>query len=316
MAILIKDDLYKSYNSKQKKESVYEDFDLNGKRIIVVTGFSGDNSIDRDKEIIDQTKWRPASYDINKVKFMPFHEYNKVPVGRHRWIKAFPNKTNATATKFQAQFGPHEFGLAFGELYLDGIMDSFSEGFEAFKWITPSEKSVDWVRTYIDQERYEISIVTIPANVNARVADMSKAFDEVIESKDETKAVIKQYLFEENNDGIWIEKQESYTIKQMADPDDISSIWKKAIEIKEIQKKTGSGYVVICIDRIEVSQTDPESPMWEMRGLKRKDKDTIDASEYDDDHEIEIELDDDLEIEIIQDEEIEVDLETLVEIGD
>jgi len=213
MAIKVSDDIYKSYSSKQKKEAVYETTDSNGKRIIVVTGFSGDNSVDRDNEIIDQTKWRPESYNIDLVKFMPFHEYNKMPVGKHWWIKPDPNKKDATATKFRAQFGPHEFGLAFGELYLDNIMNSFSEGFRAFKWITPDEKHVEWSRTYIDQVRLEISIVTIPANVNARIDDMEKAFDEVMLSKEETKAVIKEYLFEENEQGLWVEK------------DNINKIW-------------------------------------------------------------------------------------------
>ncbi len=203
MAIMVSDNIYKSYLSKQKKEAVYETNDSNGKRIIVVTGFSGDNSIDRDDEIIDQTKWRPESYNIDLVKFMPFHEYNKMPVGKHWWIKPDPNKKEATATKFRAQFGPHEFGLAFGELYLDNIMNSFSEGFRAFKWITPNEKGT---RTYVDQVRLEISIVTIPANANARIDDMGKAFDEVMLSKDETKAVIKEYLFEETEEGLWVEK--------------------------------------------------------------------------------------------------------------
>jgi hypothetical protein len=256
MAILITDDKYKSYNCKQKKESVYEEFDHNGKRIIVVTGFSGDNSIDRDKEIIDQTKWRPESYNSRIVKFMPFHEYNKVPVGLHRWIKAFPDRKNATATKFQAQFGPHEFGLAFGELYLDGIMDSFSEGFEAFKWITPNEKSVDWVRTYIDQERYEISVVTIPANKNAVVDDIEKAFDEVSQNKDETKAVIKQYLtFEMGDNGIIVEKTDSYTIKNIELESRITLLEQEIEKLKTNQEHDASEYtgeIEIDLDSIEV----------------------------------------------------------------
>jgi len=206
MAIELANGIYKSYLTKQKKEAVYETTDQKGNRIIVVTAFSGDNSIDRDEEIIDQTKWRPESYDTNLVKFMPFHEYNKFPLGKHWWIKPDPNKKEATATKFRAQFGPHEFGIAFGELYLDGIMDSFSEGFKAFKWIAPNEKDVQWSRTYVDQVRLEISAVTIPANKNARIDDMEKAFDEVMLSKEETKAVIKEYLFEEDENGLWIEK--------------------------------------------------------------------------------------------------------------
>ena len=206
MAIELADGIYKSYLTRKKREAVYETADPKGNRIIVATGFSGDNSIDRDEEIVDQTKWRSESYDINLVKFMPFHEYNKFPLGKHWWIKPDPNKKDATATKFRAQFGPHEFGIAFGELYLDGIMDSFSEGFKAFKWITPNEKSAQWSRTFVDQIRLEISAVTIPANKNARIDDMEKAFDEVMLSKEETKAVIKEYLFEEDENGLWVEK--------------------------------------------------------------------------------------------------------------
>jgi len=287
MAILITDDKYKSYNCKQKKESVYEDFDQNGKRIIVVTGFSGDNSIDRDKEIIDQTKWRPSSYDVKRVKFMPFHEYKNVPVGRQRWIKPFPSKKDATATKFQAQFGPHEFGLAFGELYLDGIMDSFSEGFEAFKWITPNEKSADWVRTYIDQERYEISIVTIPANANARVEEIEKAFDEVVENKEETKAVIKQYLtFEMGDNGIIVEKRDSYTIKAVELESRIILLEQEIKTLKETNTIDASEFEDDTID-IELIELDDQENVFEIIDLDDQDSDTI-----------------------------EVDLETLVEFGD
>ena len=215
MAIEVTDGIYKSYQSKQKQEAVYEEKDANGKRIIVVNGFSGDNSIDLDDEIIDQTKWRSDSYVTKLVKFMPFHEYKSFTLGQHRWIKPFPNKKDATATKFQAQFGPHEFGIAFGELYLNGDMDSFSEGFKAFKWETPTEKGAVYSRKYIDQLRIEISAVSIPANRNARIDDMIKAFDQVNRSAEETKAVIKQYLFEESESGLLVEKViERYTVKE------------------------------------------------------------------------------------------------------
>jgi len=216
MAIELIDGVYKSYQSKQKQEAVYEENNANGKRIIVVNAFSGDDSIDLDDEIIDQTKWRSDSYLTKLVKFMPFHEYKSMTLGQHRWIKPFPNKKDATATKFQAQFGPHEFGIAFGELYLNGDMDSFSEGFKAFKWENPTEKGAQYSRKYIDQLRIEISAVSIPANRNARLDDMIKAFDQVNLSASETKAVIKEYLFEKSESGLLVEKGiEYYTIKDI-----------------------------------------------------------------------------------------------------
>jgi len=196
--------------------SVQEAKDDQDRRIIVVTGFASTNDVDLDDEIIDQTKWRPESFDAKLVKFLSHHAYYDDPIGKMWWIKADPSKKEATRTKFRAQYGPNAFGIGFGELYLDNLMDSFSVGFKAYDWLDPKPDEQRKIRRiFVDQLLLEISAVNVPANRSARVDDMEKALKESRESANEIKAIVREYIesgsvIQKSDDGI-------YTVKQGSD---------------------------------------------------------------------------------------------------
>jgi hypothetical protein len=116
----------------------------------------------------------------------------------------------------RGRFGPQLHGLAVGELYEQGDMDSFSVGFKWFKRIFDDQ--ADGVKKpfyeYIDQELYEYSAVNIPANPEATIA-MEKMINDAGDIKD-LKAIIKGFM---KDDQPQPKQRDSYIIKSIYDQD-------------------------------------------------------------------------------------------------
>lgn len=249
-----------------------------GKPIIEFEAWVSTEAIDRDGEIIRASGWRKPS--LGRCKLLLFHDYHELAIGKPYWTK--PKEEGGKKGLYsKGRFGPQLHGLAVGELYMQGDMDSFSVGFNWFKRTFDSE--ADGIKNpfyeYLDQEIYEYSAVNIPSNYEATIAMLNSSAD----LKD-MMAIIKGISKQPD---IIPQKRDSYIIKENLE-------MKKAIEqFSETNKRMLD--LIAKLDQANIT----------------------DASEYDDDT-IEIELDDQDDIEIELDDQdsdtIEVDLETLVEI--
>jgi len=226
--------------------------ELNGKPIIEFEAWVSTEDIDRDGEILRMAGWRKPS--LQKAKFLLFHDSWELPIGMPYWTRA----KEADGTKglySKGRFGPQLHGLAVGELYEQGDMDSFSVGFKWFKRTFDAEADGQKkpFYEYIDMELYEYSAVNIASNSQAVLA-VEQMINDAGDIKDMV-AVIKGFLKQAEQPPI--RQRESYIIKSVYD--------------------SGMSVLNAKIDELMI---------------KLGDK-TRDASEFDDDDEIVITIEDD-----------------------
>lgn len=150
--------------------------DLNGQPIIEFEAWVSTEAIDRDGEIIRADGWRKPS--LQSAKFLLFHNQLDLAIGKSYWTRSKEDdSTKGLYTR--GRFGPQPAGLAIGELYLNGDMDSFSVGFRWYKRIF--DEQADGVKKpfyeYIDQDLWEYSAVNVPANPEATIAMMGMLND-------------------------------------------------------------------------------------------------------------------------------------------
>ncbi len=283
---------------------------------------------DHDDELIKADGWDLSVHDLNPV-MMWVHKYDEKPLGNSLWTKR-KLKEDPPGLLWRPSFTTEtQEGVDTYKLYKARVLRAFSAGFKQKEIDKTTDKKGRSI--YTKTLLLEGSAVPIPANFLSltlalendfvKSVILKKSFDDILSRTDsrlfQTDMTDNEFEYIEKSFGT-VKDRKKVIPKQMADPDDISVIWKKATEIQAIQKNIGSGYVTICIDRIEVSQTDPEYQLWETRNLERKDKHTIDASEFEDDHDIDIEDDDleQVEVDIEALDEVEVDIEQLADVGD
>jgi HK97 family phage prohead protease len=164
--------------------------DWEGKPIIEFEAWVSTEGIDRDGEIIRVSGWRKAS--LQNPKLLCFHDHHDLPLGKPYWTR--PKELDGIKGLYtKGRMGPQLYGLAVGELYLQGDMDSFSVGFKWYKRIFDEEG--DGIKKpyyeYIDQELYEYSAVNVPANPEATIA-MSALITDAKDIKD-MMAIIKGF---------------------------------------------------------------------------------------------------------------------------
>lgn len=253
------------------------------------TAWASRSSIDRQDEEIDASGWDTSNYEKNPVVPL-FHDYNKFPIAKSAWVKKSP-RVNPEGLLFKPIFAKTEIGQEAYYLYKEGFMSAFSVGFDPLEWQLDGEdkiysKAIDgefgiWHKDYVQKKRKKPRCKYLKQELLEISGVLVPAHPDALI---EARGFVKTKELSEYLDNL-IKMDTSFISDLEDDP---------KINLNKL--------IMIMDNRLEAIEK-----------LLIK-KDTIDASEYEDDHEIEIELDDDLEIEIAQEDEIEIDLETLVEV--
>ena len=139
------------------------------------TAVASSSVVDRQGEIIEQTGWDLKNFKNNPI-LLWMHDHTK-PLGKA--TRVWLDKSGAKPVlKFKGVISDAtEWGRAAKQLMEEGILNSFSVGFRAM--------DID-DNTITKAELYEISLVTVPANPEARVV-AAKALKEAGISEEITK---------------------------------------------------------------------------------------------------------------------------------
>ena len=225
--------------------------DFEGKPIIEFEAWVSTEGIDRDGEIIRVAGWRKPS--LQKAKLLLFHDYDELAIGRPYWTRP-KTEGDIVGLYTRGRMGPQMHGLAVGELYLQGDMDSFSVGFNWFKRIFDAE--ADGIKKpfyeFIDQELYEYSAVNVPANPEAMVA-----YEQMLADAGDVKdamAIIKSFNKQPKQQTI---KRDSYMVKEKATKEMIGLI-KTTITGMIKEMSTSDWDTFISDDNIELDLDDNE----------------------------------------------------------
>ena len=227
--------------------------DFEGKPIIEFEAWVSTEGIDRDSEIIRVSGWRKPS--LGKAKLLLFHDYEELAIGKPYWTRP-KTEGDIVGLYTRGRMGPQMHGLAVGELYLQGDMDSFSVGFNWFKRIVDSE--ADGIKKpfyeFIDQELYEYSAVNVPANPEALVA-YERMLADAGDVKD-AMAIIKSFKAQPKQQTV---NRDSYVVKEKATKEMIELI-KTVITgmIKDTEMSTSDWDAFISDDNIELDLDDNE----------------------------------------------------------
>lgn len=242
------------------------------------------SSIDRQDEEIDPNGWLLDHYKNNSVVPI-FHDYNQFPAARAEWTKKSP-RVNPEGLLFKPVFAKTETGKEAFYLYKEKFMNAFSVGFDPIEWQDGDgktySKAIDgefgiWQKAYIQKARKKPRCKYLKQDLLEISCVLVPAHaDALVVARGVVKTPeLKAYL--------------SAMIDQKKDFD--------GLNYETEDDKDFMPYIEILEKRIE----------------KLEQSNTIDASEFEDDH-IDIELDDqdDIEIELDdQDSDIEVDLEEI-----
>ena len=244
-------------------------------------------SIDRQDEEIDPSGWLVDNYEKNPVVPL-FHDYGQFPIAKAEWVKKSP-RVNPEGLLFKSIFAKTEIGQEAYYLYKEGFMSAFSVGFDPIEWQDGEgkvySKAVDgefdvWKKDYIQKARKKPRCKYLKQELLEISGVLVPAHPDALI---EARGIVKTKELSE-----YLDNFIKMNIHFISDPKD--------------DPDTNLNKLIIVMDsRLEAIE----------KLLKARD--TIDASEYEGDHEMDIELDDDLEIEIDQDSEIEIE-ETLIEI--
>jgi HK97 family phage prohead protease len=182
--------------------------DFQGQPIIEFEAWVSTEAMDRDGEIIRINGWHKPS--LQRAKLLLFHDYDELAIGKPYWTRA-KDENGKKGLYTRGRMGPQMHGLAVGELYFNGDMDSFSVGFNWFKRIFDEEG--DGIKKpfyeYIDQELYEYSAVNVPANPEALIA-----YEQMLVDAGDVKdamAIIKSFNKQSTRETI---NRDSYIIKE------------------------------------------------------------------------------------------------------
>lgn len=145
----------------------------------ILTFKGSDETVDRYGDIVRVDGWKLDAYKMNPV-FLLHHDQRSVPVGRTLKVwkaKGLSDSPNGKALLFRVYFPTAEVSadsdVAF-KLFKAKILNATSVGFRAKKYNDPTSpeerKSIGlgpYGVEFIEQELYELSGVTVPANPNA-----------------------------------------------------------------------------------------------------------------------------------------------------
>lgn len=161
------------------KKGVPADLVLHKDRILTFKG--SDETPDRYGDIVRVDGWDLKNYNTNPV-FLSQHESRKMPVGRTLRVwkaKDIEGSPNKKALMFRVYFPPAEVSPeadAMFRLYKARILNAVSVGFQPKKVNSPKDDDErkalglgPFGYEFLEQELWELSGVTIPANPNALV---------------------------------------------------------------------------------------------------------------------------------------------------
>lgn len=152
-------------------------------RVIRYIGTTED--IDRDGEIVSVDGWDFENYKKNPVVLW-MHNYQTLPVGKVVGIYKDKKAKQIYFDIYYAKGNPLSEQLF--TLAQEGIISATSVGFRVKDWKYDEEKEAF---VFLSQEMFEISLVTVPANPNATVAE-GKTVEEDVEKSGEPSEDIEQ----------------------------------------------------------------------------------------------------------------------------
>lgn len=142
----------------------------------VIRFVASDESLDRDGDIVISTGWRVENYLKNPIVLYG-HNYDKLPVGKAKNVIIDPiGKQLIIDVQFprveEVSTGePSEHALFVDSVYnlaKLGLLNAVSVGFRGIKVEPILDVDGNWTgRKFLEQELMELSIVPVPANVNA-----------------------------------------------------------------------------------------------------------------------------------------------------
>lgn len=188
--------------------------ELNDDEMSVTAWANKSDSIDRSKDLIEDTAWDLTNFLKNPV-VPAFHMYNRPPIGKALWAKVVPGQ----GLRFKVKFASTEEGSEFYQLYKEGILNAFSVGFMPRKWKDIEDfdkKDIEKYmrdgelpnRVFTDVELFEVSAVVVPDHMNALVerdanglvkTKMVKDMVEEIKLSPEYIEIISKEINEEDN---------------------------------------------------------------------------------------------------------------------
>jgi len=203
-----------------------------------------DESEDRDGDIIKADGWKFEDFFKNPV-FLPFHEYNRVPIGKCVAVNQSPG---STGTSFDIKFPniselcsdvnhpSHEamFADTVYMAYKNGYMNAVSVGFIGNESVErEDQKDIPaWQRgrVFLSQVLLELSAVSIPSNPNALLQARSA------KSMKPDNLKMLEEIFKEKT--IKNQEAEEMTPEQVAKSiaDAIEPLHKEIKELKEVNQ--------------------------------------------------------------------------------
>lgn len=176
-----------TYTKAQITEKTAEEF----------TAIASSEAEDRQGEVVEVKGWNLKNFKDNPI-LLWMHDHTK-PLGKATriWIDKATNQLRFKGVVSDAT----EYGRAAKQLMEEGILNSFSVGFRA----------IDMDGNRITKaELFEISLVTVPANPQARLVAAKSLQDAGFED-----AIIKQFT-EEEEDEITQLKRELSEVRELA----------------------------------------------------------------------------------------------------
>jgi HK97 family phage prohead protease len=145
--------------------------------------------VDRHGEVIDQKGWKLDNFLKNPVVLWS-HDHTQPAIGKIVDIGYTDGNLEGTV-QFAAE--EYEFAATIYRLYAGGYMNAVSVGFNNVKW---SYDETDDLLTLVENELYELSAVTIPANAMALAKSKGIDISSIERRLDRTDAVNEKLLGE------------------------------------------------------------------------------------------------------------------------
>lgn len=170
-------------------------------RILTIRG--SDETPDRHGDIVTVDGWKTGDFQKNPV-FLSQHKSWNNPIGRVVKVWKELNDTGAPGNKslmfrvfFPTKDVSEEADNTF-KMYKSGMMNSVSVGFRALKARIPQDLErealgmKDFGVIFLEQELYELSAVSIPANSNANQVKSLEKDPETVETLSILKSKLEQ----------------------------------------------------------------------------------------------------------------------------
>lgn len=132
-----------------------------------ITGIWTTGDKDREGDIIEIGGWDVTDFNRNPIMLYD-HDTGLLPIGgvTRVWFEG-------TKGYFEGYFAKHQFAQDVRQLAIDGVLKTFSQRFLPVEWSYLEETG--YGRRFTKQKLIEISVVPVPANVDAVVVTAKSA---------------------------------------------------------------------------------------------------------------------------------------------